>query len=330
MRQSGSLMVTRSSLAVRLARRIQKAPLRVFRFIEWPFVALLGKQCATTRAIIVLALPRSGSTVTYQTICHGLDVNYLSNLWHLMYQLPLIGGWLSAKKAQSHHSGFISQQGFVPGLDGPAEGLRFWQWWLGCGLTDEDCSTLSNSTLHKRSAYLCRVFSVLARNGQPFATTYLGHSLVPDRVQEAFPGAVLIRLRREPVSNALSLLKSMRMNGSSWFSVKPHECEGLEKATEHERVAAQVYWLNRRLDDASCVDSMLTIRYEDLCEDPEREVERIRHWCSEKGILVERKFELPKAFPFKSADVNSDPDTTKIRLALDKLEQKHGKLKEVE
>jgi len=323
-------MAGRSSVTVRLARYIQALPLWLFRFVEWPFVNLFGKHRGNTPAIFVLALPRSGSTVTYQSICHGLTVNYLSNLWHLFYQLPLIGGWLSALKARHHRSDFKSRHGFVPGLDGPAEGLRFWQWWLDCGLSDRDCDALPATKRQRRSGYLRRVFSVLAREGQPFATAYLGHTLVPERVNQAFPGAIVIRLRREPVSNALSLLKSMRANGTDWFSVKPHECEGLDAATEHERVAAQVYWLNRRLDSAACAETMLTVHYEQLCENPEREVGRIRNWCVESGVPVERKFELPELFQFKRADLKADPDAIKIREALDKLEAEYGKLEVVE
>ena len=320
----------RSSITVRLARRIQQAPLWLLQFIEWPFVAMLSRKRGASSAIFLLALPRSGSTVTYQAICHGLSVNYLSNLWHLLYQLPLVGGWLSAKKAQHHHSDFTSQHGFVAGLDGPAEGLRFWRWWLGCGLSDAECSDLQTNKLDKRTSYLRRVLSVLTRNSQPFATAYLGHALLPDTVERAFQGAVLIRLKREPVSNALSLLRSMRKGNVDWFSVMPSECEGLANATEYERVAAQVYWLNRRLDDAVCAAKMLTVHYEKLCENPEKEIERIQHWCNDKGVPVTRKLKLPDSFSFKKVNLKSDPDAMAIRRALDELEAKHGKLENSE
>lgn len=321
-------MASRTSISVRFARRIQSAPLWVLRCLEWPFVWLLSKPRNVTPAIIVFALPRSGSTVTYQAVCHGLAVNYLSNLWHLLYQLPLLGGWASGRVAQSHCSDFKSQHGFVPGLSGPAEGLQFWRRWLDCGLVDKDCDTLSVSKRHSRAKYLQSVLVALARSGRPFATAYLGHTLVPDRVDQSFPGSVLIRLRRDPVSNALSLLKSLRASGSDWFSVKPRECENLGSASDHERVAAQVYWLNRRLDEATCSESMLVIHYEDLCENPDREISRIQQWCTENGIPVERKFELPKSFPFKQADLETDSDAMKIREALDKLQAAHGRLEE--
>ena len=143
-------MSGRYSLKVFLARKIQNLPLWLLQIFELPFVVKYSILSKPTPAIFILALPRSGSTVTYQTICHGLKVNYLSNLWNTFYQLPLIGGWLSFKKTQTHRSNFKSHQGFVDGFNGPAEGLRFWQWWLDCGLTDLDCFTLTSKKLKNR------------------------------------------------------------------------------------------------------------------------------------------------------------------------------------
>ncbi|WP_372997148.1 sulfotransferase [Marinobacter sp.] len=305
---------------------IQAFPLRVFGFLEWPIVRLFGRPTEPTQAIFLLAVPRSGSTVTYQAICHGLSVNYLSNIWHLLYQLPLIGGGVSARLSRSHSSDFQSQHGFVSGLDGPAEGLHFWQWWLDCGLIDSDCHTLAVKKREKRARYLGQVISVLSRNKGPFASAYLGHALVPDRLNDAFPGAALIRLRREPVSNALSLLKSLRAGESNWFSVVPRECEERDSASEHERVAAQVYWLNRRLDDAPSASEMLSVHYEKLCESPKREVEKIRDWCLKRGVSVQIRNALPDSFEYKLADLKNDPDAIKIHQALTELEQAHGKL----
>lgn len=326
--QGFGLAMSRSSTTVRIARYVQALPLWLCQFIERPFLRYLESRMHPSQALFVLALPRSGSTVTYQMICHGLDVQYLSNLWSLLYQLPLLGGWLSSRRALRHQSDFQSAHGFVSGLDGPAEGLRFWKWWLDCGLSDSDSHVMPARMLLARVLYLNRVLNTLTRNGRPFASAYLGHVLLPDRLYDAFSGAALIRLRRDPVSNALSLLKSMRASGSQWFSVLPQECVGLESASEHERVAAQVYWLNRRLDAAKCRADMLTVRYEALCTNPSRELSRIQAWCRERGIEVSRKFALPDHFDFKVADIHNDPDARKIKQALKILEDRHGKLED--
>lgn len=317
----------RLSIHVKIARLVQRLPLKFFRFLELPFLMLFAHEQRSTPAIIILALPRSGSTVTYQSLCHGLDINYLSNFWHLTYQLPFLGGLLSAQVARNHRSSFKSDHGFVAGIDGPAEGIRFWEQWLGCGLSDVDCQRLSTAKLMKRSSYLRRVLVALKVCQQrPFATAYLGHSLVPDRVNAAFPGAALIRVRRDPISNALSLLRCLRRTGGVWFSLKPVECDGLEMASEHKRVASQVYWLNRRLDYSECADSMLTIDYEKLCENPATEVERARVWCKDRGISVKLKYALPESFPLQKVDLSSNIDAIKIKAEMDILEARYGVL----
>ena len=316
----------RSSAMVRFARYVQALPLWVFRFLEWPVVVFLSRHKNVPQALFVLALPRSGSTLTYQMLCHGLSVQYLSNIWNLTYQLPLFGGLLSRAFTRQHQSDFKSAHGFVPAIGGPAEGLRFWDWWLGTGLIDNACERISTKKQTRRTEYLLQVLSVLTYRGRPFVTAYLGHTLVPDKVNKAFPGAVLIRLRRDPVSNALSLLNSMRENDAKWVSVIPHECFGLQDKSDHERVAAQVYWLNRKLVDADCFDAMLTVDYEDLCERPTETLAGIKSWCDQKGLSIEPKFSLPKAFDYKLADLELDLDAIKIGRALDQLETTHGKL----
>ncbi|NWO01546.1 MAG: sulfotransferase [Idiomarinaceae bacterium] len=322
-------MDKRQSRAVRIARLIQKLPLRLLRVFEWPFLLFANMNKDTTPAIFIFALPRSGSTLTYQSICHGLSVNYLSNIWNLLYQLPILGGYLSSKRASHHKSDFTSQHGFVSGIDGPAEGMVFWSWWLGCDLSEDLKSTPSLKKMNKRAKYLRKVVTFFGNRKAPFITAYLGHSLVPDRVDNAFPGSVFIRLHREPVANALSILKSLRQGESSWFSVKPKECEGAEKESEHFAVASQVYWLNKRLDDAECSNKMLSISYEALCENPCKEIARVVEACEKHGLSISKKFPLPDKFSYKKADLNADYDAIKIKKELDKLESKYGKLREI-
>ncbi len=300
-------------------------PLKVFQFLEWPFLYLRkGKR---PKLLFVLALPRSGSTLTYQVIVHGLRVRYLSNLWNLLYQLPLIGGCLSKVISQNYKSDFRSEHGFVSGLAGPAEGQKFWQWWLGAGLIDNGEYNIGSAVNKSSLDYIRKVLTRLTWKNEPFVSAYLGHTLVPDRLSEAFPEAAIIRLRRDPVDNALSILRSMRKGTTNWFSVMSVECKKWESASEHERVAAQVYWLNRRLDDASSSSDYLEVHYESICQNPTAELNRIHNFCLNKGVVVDKKFALPESFRYKHADIEADVDAKAIAKAIRELESEYGMLK---
>ena len=212
------------------------------------------------------------------------------------------------------------------GLDGPAEGLRFWSWWLDSHLTDRVHLPMSQGKRKRRLAYLREVFGILSRR-RPFVTAYLGHTLVPDTLANAFPDAIFIRLRRDPVDNALSILKCMESENSEWFSVWPKECEEIGKLSPHERVAAQVYWLNRRLDDALVSQQYLEIAYERLCLKPHTEVSKVIAFCQEKGWNIGLRHDLPDEFKLKKGNPVENDDVRAIEDALAQLENSYGRLK---
>ena len=118
-------MVDRASPAVRMARLAQRVPLGLLRPLESLVMRASGHDRDAPNLVVLLALPRSGSTLTYQLLVHGLQPVYLSNLAHLLYQVPLFGGMVSRRRCRGHRSDFHSVQGFTQGVCGPAEGLRF-------------------------------------------------------------------------------------------------------------------------------------------------------------------------------------------------------------
>lgn len=316
----------RSSILVKLGRIIQNLPLSILRVLEYPFFYLKRSDKKKNKefVIILLALPRSGSTLTYQVLCHGLRLRYLSNLGNLFYQLPLLGGLLSSWKCRNHLSNFSSQHGFVSGLCGPAEGLRYWDYWLNNGIDERHATKINQKKLCFRKKYLKKVFAFLGHINHPLATGYLGHTLNWKELREIFPNALFIRLHRDPVSNALSLLKARKIK-DNWFSVFPIECQQHTHETPHEQVAAQVYWLNKRLSDLEKDHQTLHISYELLCNSPTKELNKIQSFCSEHEYDVSFQNTLPDSFPMrKSNDTN---DAILIKQALQRLEDNYGALK---
>lgn len=319
----------RRSLLVRVTRTVQKLPLGWLRCVERLF---LKRQSGRKRLpmIILLALPRSGSTLTYQVLVHTFQPVYLSNLANVLFQLPLFGGWLSVAWCRGYQSDFKSDHGLVAGLCGPAEGLQFWRYWLGAQLDDRAAPNLSARKQRQRLNYLRAVYRTLGRQESPVVTGFLGHTLMPDHVQQSFPEAIVVRLWREPISNALSILKCRRESEGLWFSLFPRECTEYLGENEHEQVAAQVYWLNRRLDEACQGAHVFWLNYDALCENPREEMSRLAKFCKSHGLQLLDRNPLPDSFQYRRANPAVDPDAAKLSQAIAVLEQTHGKLSRME
>ena len=228
-------------------------------------------------------------------------------------------------KCGGYRSDFHSSQGFVGGACGPAEGLRFWSYWCSQGLDETNSTFPSDARQHRREEHLQRVFSFLSSPSLPYVTGYLGHVLAWERLRTLFPEAVFVRLHRDPVSNAISLLRSRKNQDEGWFSVRPKECEGLEGRDVHYQVAAQVYWLNKRLEGVAD-DMLVHVQYEDLCRNPSEELTRVVSCCNARDMDLSLVGNLPDSFDFRMADPSTDKDASLIRQALDELEGEHGAL----
>lgn len=315
-------MTGRESLSVKVARTIQKVPLSWLRVIEKPFISRVKN--SEIKMLCILALPRSGSTLTYQSIIHRFDTAYLSNLGNLLYQLPLVGFRLSKWWCRNHVSDFTSNHGFVSGLCGPAEGLKFWSYWMGCSLDERKSQEPKNFT--KRKEYLRKCFACIGTAERPVLSGFLGHSLIPRVIDNELPGTVFIRLRRDPLSNAVSILKAKRKAGQKWFSIFPKECLSVISNSEHERVASQVYWLNKRLDEQCSNMETYYLNYEDLCKNPTFELGKLQEYCIKQGVRLTFNNEMPSHFKYQVIHPEKCRDAELIQKHLDVLESEHGKI----
>lgn len=315
----------RSSFPVRLARLGQRLPVRLLRPVELPAIKRASAGTNRPWIIILLALPRSGSTLTYQVLCQALRPVYLSNLGHLLYQLPLVALSLSRWRCDDHEPGYVSNEGFVPGMCGPAEGLRFWSYWLSNGIDEREEQFAPRRSYDRRRSYLRKAVISAGSAEAPLVTGYVGHALAVPRLRKAFPEAVFVRLNRDPVSNALSLLRSRRKHKGEWFSVFPRECEQHLSGSLQEQVAAQVYWLNKRLNKG-LDENTVEIGYEELCRTPAGTVDRIVAFCNRQGMRLERKRSLPETFSASTGGGDGADDEWLVRTALSDLERRYGPL----
>lgn len=282
-------MSGRESLLARAGQRLQRLPIGWLRPLER--LALRGRQAGDAWVIFIIAPPRSGSTVFYQTLVHALSPAYLSNLWHMLYQVPLLGSVVSRLKCGGHRSDFRSARGFVSGLCGPAEGLRFWEYWFGQGLSE---ISPVEATSTSRQRHIQRILALASSPERPFVAGYVGHALFIPQLRSLFPRAVFVRLRRDPAANASSIAAIRReMPPASPFSVTPRELAEHLGTGIPEESAAQVWHINRRIDEDAKLADTLDVSYEDLCADPGRVVGQVVAFCNARGYRLRKVQALP-------------------------------------
>ena len=286
---------------------------------------VINSSSARSRPIFVIAVPRGGSTLTYQCFIHRFRLHYLSNLWHFCYKLPFLGGLLSGYLSSSINpsSKFQSNYGFVPGLLGPAEGLHFWQRWFSCTISEMQVQ----GCLNHDEQYFSLVLHKLQAIFPPFISCFLGHSLCIDRLSRAFPDAIFVRVRRDPLKNSLSLLKGLRASGAKWFSVFPDECRPFLDSPDYYKVAAQCYFLNKRIDQSLASRNHFVLHYEDLCHDPDCVMTEFADYARHFGLHLDLLHQLPKSFAESTLSPADDMDLRILQNSLDELSARYGSLK---
>lgn len=317
-------MQSRGNLLVKIGRVYQRLS-PFWSFLDYPVekaLNLFKRSDKSTPVVILLAAPRSGSTLTYQILTSGIKNFHLTNIWNLLFATPVIGGLLAYKLGSNYKTSFSSIKGFVPGLSGEAEGLKFWDYWLGQDL--EERKYLKVGKLKR----LIEKIQVLGKfNKSAFITGYLGHVFSAKVLNENIPNVVFVHLYRDFLSNAHSIFK---LSTTEWLSTKPAEFtdEYLLKLNRHQAVAKQVISIHKKIVATTNKKNTINISYEELCADPYKQVQKIVNFAATLGVkleLSENKI-LPSSFRVSSVSPIASEDTIKINEYLQEELQNHPEL----
>lgn len=307
---------------VSIARVLQRLPLGTLVPLERIITASRNdiEQCDLDM-IVLLAAPRSGSTLTYQCFMEATNVLGLTNVGNLLFRIPLLGLLLQEVICQHSRSDFSSSEGFVRGLCGPSEGMMFWSKWSSSPMDERCITAVKGSHSHFKTV----VRYLVNKTGRPLMGGYLGHALNIEGLHNEFPGIRCVVLFRDPIETALSLLKVRRNAGNQWISVFPKECEHVGRSDIYAQVMAQVYWVNRRL--LNCVNDKRSVilHYDELCSDPNGTIARLVRELQSTGSRISNKHHLPNKFARREIDVMSG-DYSKLKQQLENYESQYGRL----
>jgi len=252
-----------------LARALVRGARPVFAALE---ERCFGNAPPALPPLFIVGLPRAGTTVVYQTICHCFRVSFVPELVQYAPIAPAFATWVAHKAHPEYRSTFTSVYGSSPGLASPSEGVM-WNLWFDKDRGYENTDELSPAIA---AAVVGTVGRVERIGGGPFVNKNLRNDQRVRLLAEMFPNSRFLIVVRDPFAVAKSLLlgrAALAGGFAEWFSIKPRDYESFRAAAPTVQVARQVSGLVRDLaDDIRTVgrDRFAVVAYEDFCRDPAR------------------------------------------------------------
>ena len=219
---------------------------------------------------------------------------------------------------------FNNTYGETNGWRAPNQGAHAWGRWfpenygyVGLGEIGANAERELRSTVSQ----LQRLFDA------PFLNKWQVNSARILPLASIFPEALFIRMRRDPVLIAQSILIGKRKlfsDQSDWFSVRPSTYEELRKKEGIEQICYQVHDLEKDMDrDSEAVgkDRFLELTYAGFCQSVGDTMEKISRFYFERspGRHLEVRHSVPQRFNESEGFRIGMDEINMIRDAFEKL-----------
>lgn len=244
--------------------------------------------------MFIVGPPRSGTTLVYQALVHSMQWSYFCSLSEERESWPVLATLMARKGIDNYQSSFSSQHGFTEPNAGPAEARNIWANWLGWLQSDEAPAAGQLASMQQTVNAISNIL------GAPFLSKSPDHCLHLKHLTSAFPDALYLRIQRDRVDTARSILHARLKLGAHWFGVKPPGWEASLELPVVEQVFYQVDKLNRLLDEgfANLVapEKTLLLDYDSFCRDPGGEINHIKDFLISQGVVVNTRHQAPVSF----------------------------------
>jgi hypothetical protein len=265
--------------------------------------------------VFIVGPPRSGSTLLYQLVVQRFDVAYISNRHCRLYGAPSL---VERSRTKAWPPGeYFSQYGRTEGPDAPSECGEYWYRFFRRSPQYVSREEMSRAQARRLRASV-RAFGDAA--GRPLVFKNLICALRLEPIADALPEAIFVRIRRDEVATATSLLagrKAIFGDYTHWWSTEPPGLERLRSLPPHEQVVEQVRRIEALIEEAlaeigqgrSC-----ELTYESVCEDTSGALARIADLAHSNGFDLTHRTQVPTTIDRSTPDP-IDPDLRERLLA---------------
>jgi len=274
---------------------------------RWPTVHVIGP-------------PRAGTTLATQLLAAHLDLGCINNLVAAFWAAPVHGIRLAKKLLPiPAPSTYRSRYGRTERIGEPHEFGYFWAALLG----DREMAEPSAAQLAAVDWPRVRrtLLNMCAAYARPVLFKALAASFYLPGLVSTLPRTCVIRMRRDPVDNALSILRMRHeyaADPSTWVSLRPREYAWLRHEPLPRQAAGQVVFTHAAIDRglaAGAPAHLLDVDYAAMCEDPAGFLSAVESLLASAGAEVPRLRPAPP--PFEVRRPRGEPEArARIEAAL--------------
>jgi hypothetical protein len=235
----------------------------------------------------------------------------------------LVSRWISHFNGCVPPAGFDSWYGITSGWTAPHQGPEIWERWFEPGQKYAGAGSLAEKKLRELSTTVAQIeksFNV------PFVNKWQGHSVHILPLVEAMPNLLFIRVYRDHLQVAQSILKGrleLRGTANSWTSVRPSQYSRIKNKHYINQVCEQIYFVEKDIDNDSLIvgkERFYHVDYKRICEQPRIILQEIAEFYKKhSGYDLIYRESVPEFFPYSNSDKVSKEEIKALKQCLDKL-----------
>jgi hypothetical protein len=257
---------------LRLTGILLRVTSKFLNIFDWFFIKTQNLNQKIPQPIFIIGAPRTGSTILYQALSNMYEIAFIDNTACKWHKNLCFGMWLSNKKyADRPHNNFESDHGntLKYGRHAPSECGAFWYRWL-----PKDRHFIDDSDVTQKMVKQIRteLLAISAYIGKPILFKNLNGGQRLRLIKRAFPDAKIIFVRRDPRFVVRSILRARHKVGTKpgeWWSIMPKNVTELLKLPESEMCVAQVYLLEKQIEEDLALfpdENVRLVHYQEFSE----------------------------------------------------------------
>lgn len=261
----------------------------------------------------IIGSPRSGSTLFYNLLVNSFECNYISNFTAKFSYSPYLASSIQSIFNLKKNRSYSFKEGETHRLGAPHEAWPFLYRWFPKGYENMYVSYDQYSTDYFKE-FRKSVIALQSLQNGPFVLKNTVNSLRIGPLVKVFPKSLFIVCERDSLDICQSIfrMRKKRQNPLEWVGAAPKQYQDLKNLSLHEQVARQVceiyHQIERDRNEFNLDHQMISIRYENLCENTDSELNRLIRFLEDHGITLQKKSDLSKGLEVRSGQTVSDED----------------------